>query len=265
MCTANNAKSYVCDLKSNISVTQDIFILQFDLPAAPSQNFFPRAGQFYMLKHERGSVFLPRPISIFEYDSRENSLKFLIAKHGRGTEELSQLCRGEKVRLTGPFGNYWSQFLPADGKVALVGGSLGLAPMAALVAENPDYNFHFYAGFKNGFEDKEKENTVLGAGLKAKKIFIAAEDGRNAQNGRIMDIFYDPKNYDAVFGCGPMPMLHALKEKCVSNNVPCYISVESRMACGAGACLGCTVRTAGGNKRCCADGPIFPAGEVVFQ
>jgi NAD(P)H-flavin reductase len=218
-----------------------------------------------MLKHERGTVFLPRPISIFEYNQQENLLKFLIAKCGKGTEELSLLKPGEKVRLTGPFGNFWAPFLPDDGKVALVGGSLGLAPLAALVAEKPDYNFHFYAGFKNGFDDKEKENIVVGAGLKAKKIFIAAEDGKNAQNGRITDIFYDPKNYDAVFACGPMPMLAALKEQCESNKVPCYISVESRMACGAGACLGCTIRTVHGNRRCCADGPIFPAGDVLFK
>jgi NAD(P)H-flavin reductase len=261
----SNAKSYVCELKSNIPVTEDIFILQFDLPVTPHADAMPKAGQFYMIKHERGSVFLPRPISIFEYNAHENSLKFLIAKHGKGTEELSHLCCNEKVRLTGPFGNYWSQYLPVDGKVALVGGSLGVAPLSALVAEKPDYNFHIFAGFKNGFDDKEKESQVIGAGLKAKKIFVAAEDGRNAQNGRIIDIFYDPKNYDAVFGCGPMAMLRVLKEKCESHGVPCFISVESRMACGAGACLGCTIRTTQGNKRCCADGPIFPAGEVIFD
>ncbi|MDR3020259.1 MAG: dihydroorotate dehydrogenase electron transfer subunit [Treponema sp.] len=255
----SNAKSHVCEVSANLAVNQEIFILHFNW-----QGPAPRAGQFFMMKPERSSVFLPRPISIFEFNPEQNLVKFLIAKVGAGTSELSSLQIGEKARLTGPFGNAWADFLPETGKAALVGGSLGLAPLAALTAERSDFNFHFYAGFKNGFREKEEENAVLGSAVKSRKIVIAAEDGRNAHHGRILDFLFEPKDYDVIFACGNMQMLNAVKKKCEARDVPCFISIESRMACGAGACLGCTVNTVKGNCRCCVDGPIFPAKEVLF-
>ena len=252
--------SLICELLSNTSVNEEYFILQF-----PWEKPAPKAGQFFMIKHLRGSVFLPRPIGIFEYDSQQKIVKFLISRKGRGTQELSQLNAGEKVLLTGPLGNAWSDFLPANGKAALVGGSAGVAPLAALVAERPDFYFHFFAGFRVGFREKEEENLIMGAAIKAKKLVISAEDGQNALIGRIVDFIFEPQSYDIIFGCGPTLMLQSLKEKCASKNVPCFISLESRFACGVGVCLGCTVHTVNGNQHCCKDGPIFPAEEVIFD
>ena len=260
MCVTNSAKSLVCELAANMPVNSEIFILHFnwDGPA-------PRAGQFFMLKPTRSSVFLGRPISIFEFNAGRKNLKFLIAKRGLGTVELSQLQVGEKVQLTGPLGNAWADFLPENGKAALVGGSAGIAPLAALIAEKPDYFFHFFAGFRQGFRKKEEENACIGSAANAKKLIIAAEDGRNALGGRITDFLFEPENYDVIFACGPAAMLQAVKKKCGQKNISCFISVESRLACGVGACLGCTIKTVKGSCRCCADGPIFPAGEIVFD
>jgi len=260
MCVKNNTKSLVCELADNHYINDEFFILHFNW-----EGHAPRAGQFFMLRHLRGSVFLPRPISVFEYNSGQRLLKFLIAKRGRGTEELSQLQAGEKVQLTGPLGNAWADFLPEGGKAALVGGSVGIAPLAALMAEKPDYFFHFFAGFRQGFREKEEENAVLGHALNAKKLVIAAEDGRNALDGRVTDFLFDPENYDVLFACGPSAMLDTVKKKCEKKGVPCFLSLESRLACGVGACLGCTIKTTKGNRRCCADGPIFPAGETIFD
>ncbi|MDR0323183.1 MAG: dihydroorotate dehydrogenase electron transfer subunit [Treponema sp.] len=260
MCEINNAKSQSCELKEIIHVTEEIFILYVNWEWPP-----PRAGQFFMIKPERSSVFLPRPIGIFEYNPREKLVKFLITKAGRGTIELSKLNPGEKIRLSGPFGNAWADFLPESGKAALISGSAGIAPLAALAAERPDFTFHLYAGFKNGFEEKIQENLVLGSAIKSEKIVIAAEDGKNANKGLILDFFSDPCSYDVIFACGSTPMLKIVKIKCKSADVPCFLSLESRMACGAGACLGCTIRTVNGNRRCCSDGPIFPAGDVIFN
>ena len=218
-----------------------------------------------MIKPDRSSVYLPRPISIFEYNTSTNILKFLIAIKGKGTEELSLLNEGEKVRLTGPLGNSWADFLPENGKAALVGGSVGIAPLSALVAEKPSYFFHFFAGFRQGFPGKEEENAIMGHGVNAKKLVITAEDGKNALIGRIVDFIYEPETYDVIFGCGPTPMLHALKKKAESKNIPCFLSMESRFACGVGACLGCTIRTVNGNRCCCKHGPIFPAGDIIFD
>jgi NAD(P)H-flavin reductase len=216
-----------------------------------------------MIKPVRGSCFLARPISIFEFVPMQNIVKFLITKRGKGTEEMSQMKIDDKAELTGPIGNCWESFLPENGKVALVGGGAGVAPLAALAAEKPDYFFHFYAGFRTGFQNKDEENAMLGAGANAKKVIVAAEDGRNALGGRIVDYIFEPNNYDAIFTCGPAPMLKAVIEKCKAKGVSCYVSMERRMACGIGACLGCTIRTVKGNRRCCVDGPIFPAEEIV--
>jgi len=252
--------SAACELISNQSIKDEFFILKF---AWDHQS--PKAGQFFMIKPLRSAVFLQRPISVFGYNANQKTLKFLIAVRGRGTQELSEMQPGDKAVLTGPLGNSWADFLPDNGKAALVGGSVGIAPLAALAAEKPDFYFHFFAGFREGFRGKEEENIIIGGGVNAKKIVITAEDGRNALIGKIVDFLYEVQNYDVVFGCGPMPMLRALKKKCESKNVHCYLSLESRFACGVGACLGCTIKTINGNRCCCKDGPIFPAGELIFD
>ncbi|MDR2542550.1 MAG: dihydroorotate dehydrogenase electron transfer subunit [Treponema sp.] len=217
-----------------------------------------------MMKPQRSEVFLLRPISIFEFDVREKTLRFLIAKRGKGTAELLGLQNGDKVILMGPLGNTWAEFLPENAKAALVGGSVGVAPLASLVAEKPDVVFHFFAGFRQGFPQKEQENAMLGAAVNAQKLVVTAEDGKNAQIGRVLDSL-ETKNYDVVFGCGPTPMLQALKIKCESTNTPCFISMENRFACGVGACLACSIPTVNGNRCCCKHGPIFPANEIIFN
>jgi len=250
----------LCELTANKNVNDNIFILNF-LWNGPA----PQAGQFFMIKPLRSGVFLPRPLSVFEYSSAQNTVKFLIEKKGRGTRELSLLQTGEKVQLTGPFGNSWADFLPEGASAALVGGGLGVAPLAALAAQMPDYGFHFYAGFKNGFIDKNEENAFLGGALYSKNIVVAAEDGVNALNGRIVDLILEIEKYDIVLACGPFAMLKAIKKKCDKNNVPCFLSMESRMACGVGACLGCTIHTINKNVRCCTEGPIFDSQEINFD
>jgi len=260
MSYANNAKSVLCEITANHPVDGDSFVLH-----CTWTGHAPRAGQFFMIKPARFSMFLPRPIGVFEYNPVQNIVKFLITKHGKGTVELSQMQEGDKIQLIGPLGNSWDDFLPANGSAALVGGGAGVAPLAALVAEKPDYNFHFYAGFKTGFKDKEQEDAMLGAGKNSKKVVVSAEDGVNALNGRIVEFLFEPENYNVVFGCGSFEMLKALINRCKKRNVPCFVSMESRMACGVGACLGCTIITQKGNRRCCTDGPIFPSEEIIIN
>ena len=266
MCITNAAKSLICEVNYNSAITDDIFIINFSWNGHP-----PRAGQFFMIKPQRSSVLLGRPISVNEYNGAQKTVKFLIVKAGKGTDELSQMKPGEKAELIGPLGNAWADFLPesvlySGGKAALISGSAGAAPLAALVAEKPDCHFHFYAGFKNGFHEKRTENDVLGSAILAKKLIVTAEDGRNALSGNITDLFFNPCEYDVIFSCGSISMLKAVKNKILSKgDTPCYVSMEGRMACGVGACLGCTVRTAKGNRRLCSDGPIFNVRELFFD
>jgi NAD(P)H-flavin reductase len=185
---------------------------------------------------------------------------------------------GDEAELTGPLGNAWAGF-PAnhsdEKKVpALVGGGIGAAPLLALARELSENaacaggvcRFDFYAGFREGFAYEE----LLEEAFAARKLVLSFEggsfaaDSASVHRGRIPD-FVDPAEYSAVYACGPEPMLRALAARCRAAAVPCYVSMERRMACGVGACLGCTVETRGGNRRCCADGPIFPAEEICFD
>jgi len=249
-----------CEVINNFFINKEIFRLDVSWHGNA-----PKAGQFFMIKPKRSSVFLGRPIGVARW--QPDTITFLIAKIGRGTRELASMRTGEEVELIGPLGNAWTEFLPVekDGAkpIALVGGSLGIAPLKALLCEEPGRSFDLYAGFKNGFDSPEEENALLGD-VKAKKTIIASEDGKTGQKGLILD-FLDPEKYAAVCACGTKLMLKAVAEKCIRKGVPCFISMESRMACGVGACLGCTIKTVNGNRRCCADGPIFKAEEVIFD
>jgi NAD(P)H-flavin reductase len=224
-------------------------------------------------------------------------LGFLIFQRGKGTEELTSLFPGETIHLSGPLGNCWEDFLPLSGKAsgktrpdtekpyALIGGGIGIAPLLSLPSQYPDH-FDFYAGFRTGFENEAEQACLWGnALLFVKKLVITAElinetaefHGEKAYpaaeqrataphipilRGRIPD-FLNPADYSAVYACGPEGMLRAVAEKCATAGTPCYVSLERRMACGTGACLGCTVYTTEGNRRCCTDGPVFAYSNLI--
>jgi NAD(P)H-flavin reductase len=201
------------------------------------------------------------------------SVRFLVARRGAGTEEFATMCENEQALLTGPLGNCWSGFIPKTGgkPVALLSGGVGIAPLAAFCSEltrrgGPD--FELLSGFRRG-EDGAALFSALG--IRADGAVIAGEDRigvenmpANVRQGLVTD-FLDAEKYAAVFVCGPIPMMKAATALCRKAGVPCFVSLETRMACGTGACLGCTVRTRSGNRRCCADGPIFDADEVFFD
>ncbi|MDR1374804.1 MAG: dihydroorotate dehydrogenase electron transfer subunit, partial [Treponema sp.] len=137
------------------------------------------------------------------------------------------------------------------------------APLTAFAAELRRRSFDYYAGFRTSINDKEE--ALLGpAFVNAAEKIIAAEDGYGGRQGRITG-FLEAAKYRAVYACGPEPMLRAAAAICRKAGTPCFISAERRMACGTGACLGCTVKTAGGGRRCCTDGSIFPAEEIYFD
>lgn len=250
-----------CKLEGRTVITDEMFRLDFAW-AGPA----PKAGQFFMVKPKRSAVFLGRPISVAW--RKTNALSFLIACRGRGTRELFDMHIGEEAELTGPLGNTWSG--GAGGAsvlkpLALIGGGIGLAPLAAFTAELPESSYDFYAGLKTAFCNAEERRSLLGlAASSARNVVIATEDGSEGLKGRIPD-FFDAAKYAAVYVCGPEPMLKAVAARCKTSGAPCFASVERRMACGVGACLGCTVATVDGHRRCCADGPIFPAEELGFD
>jgi NAD(P)H-flavin reductase len=167
------------------------------------------------------------------------------------------LRSGERAEISGPLGNTWASAgaeIP-EGDIALIAGGVGIAPLALYAQELESREFDFYAGFKSGSFGLE--------GVKPRSRFVTSEDGAEGLKGRVLD-FFSPQGYSLVCACGPEPMLKAAASICEDSGVPCLISLERHMACGVGACLGCTVTTWHGNRRCCADGPVFNAREVQF-
>jgi len=257
----------MCKIINNNFINNEIFRLDFVWKAAQTKLAAPQAGQFFMIKPKQSAVFLGRPISVAKWEP--NTVTFLIALRGQGTQELAIMRNGEEAELIGPLGNVWADFLSTvengDKKpIALIGGGIGIAPLNALLYETSARRFDLYAGFRTGFKSEEEKSALLGAANQANKIVIATEDGTDGHKGRIPD-FLEPEQYAAVCACGPEPMLKAVAAKCRAAAVPCFVSLEKRMACGVGACLGCAVKTVSGNRRCCADGPIFKADEVIFD
>jgi NAD(P)H-flavin reductase len=284
---AREKKALLCKVLRIQWINREIFRLDIAWPGPP-----PKAGQFFLIRPERTGCFLGRPLSAAlaepavedtpknrgrlrgkSYETVEynitDSIAFMIALRGRGTEELAGLKFGDKAELIGPLGNAWTDFLSLNKtgeKIALIGGGIGIAPLLALTSELEEDSFDFYAGFKTlSTKPKSYEyEHLLGPALYAGKIILATEDGSKGHKGFI-PAFLDPGKYGAVCACGPEPMLKVVAAKCRAVGVPCFVSMEKRMACGVGACLGCTVKTTNGNKRCCADGPVFPGEDILFD
>lgn len=142
-------------------------------------------------------------------------------------------------------------------RVAIVGGGIGVAPVAGFALGLPPKSFDFYASFRSGTYG------LHGIESRADRLFVTTEDGSAGVKGMLPAVF-DPSRYDLVYACGPTPMLRYIKKACDDARVRAFISLEEHMACGAGACLGCTVKTVNGNRRCCVDGPVFDSSEVLL-
>lgn len=212
--------------------------------------FTAKPGQFFLLRAWELYPLLSRPMSVF--DLSPHSLSFAYAVRGEGTRALSRLRPGDELWLLGPLGNGWTR---VEGRVALVGGGMGLAPLlfTAKVFGPP---LDVFLGFRD-------EPFLLEEFPPFARLSVASERGGPPEvfHGLVTEMF-EPQGYAAVYACGPHAMLEALYRKCRPAGVPLYVSLEERLACGIGACLGCTIFTKNGPARLCREGPVFPADEI---
>lgn len=216
-----------------------------------SGKFSGEAGQFYMLK-PNGMLdpFLPRPISI--NDIHENKITFLYQKKGKGTTCFSEMKSGNDIELTGPFGN---EFLFYDTDMIFVGGGIGIAPMYYAVKcfnkKYPHRKTIVYLGYtKDSFYAGKFQNI---------SDLIKINIGGKITDEVRMDLTKQ------IISCGPEAMMKSLYHRTMDAGIHLQVSMESRMACAVGACLGCTVQTSNGMKRVCKDGPVFSAEEVFYE
>lgn len=235
----------------NIEISESIYSMKL------SHDVVVKPGQFYMLKGEK--AFLGRPISVCEVN--EDKVRFVYAVVGQGTDEFSKLKEGDSIKIIGPLGNGFSTELDY-GKVALVGGGIGVAPMLELAKalnKAGKTRIDFYGGFRNKvYLENEIKNYV-------DKVIISTNTGAVGHKGFITEpLLENIKKYDTVLCCGPEIMMKRVVEICKENDVNIYVSMEKHMACGVGACLVCTCKTKEGNKRTCKDGPVFNGLDVEF-
>ena len=234
----------------NAQIAPQVFLL--DLAGDTSMVKAP--GQFCQI--QLPGFYLRRPISLCDWD--ENGMTLIYKAVGQGTQALSRMETGDVLDILNGLGNGYD--LTGCGENPLViGGGVGIPPLYALT--------------KALVERGARPTVILGFN-KAEEIFLldsfedlgvetllATADGSAGQKGFVTDVMPQDDRY--VFTCGPLPMLKAVYKK--SGCPTGQYSLEERMACGFGACMGCTVNTRNGLKRICRDGPVLNREEVIWE
>ncbi|MBI5199762.1 MAG: dihydroorotate dehydrogenase electron transfer subunit [Nitrospirae bacterium] len=254
----------------------------------PSEVKRPKPGQFFMIKVGRNNdPLLRRPLSIHRLISAD-TVQILYRVRGKGTRVLSKRVLGERLDILGPLGKGFE--IPSQiNEAILVAGGVGIAPLFPLAEElkRAGKSIKLFIGGKNR-EDILCEDDFRSLGL---EIYISTEDGSYGKGGLVTDILEDyiqtpdSRLQTQMYACGPKLMLKVVSEIARFYSLPCYVSLEERMACGIGACLGCAVKTRvqsselrvkGKNSRLrtpdsrlyrlvCKDGPVFNAEEIDWD
>ena len=260
----------------NRSVASSHFLLTIRLPLSFAT---PIPGQFVMIHDpDRGEPLLPRPISVygFQREAGHAVLNLLCRVAGRGTSLFSRMNRGGALAVLGPLGCGFT-IDPDVRQLLLVAGGVGVAPLAFLLQEGSLPKSH---------SGKREVTAYLGAG-KAELLTglnrfqgfcdlrTATDDGSCGYHGPVTGLLaVDLAGYDAkstlILACGPGAMIRSLALLLRDTRIRCQVSLEERMACGVGACLGCVVAIKEGEgrtgyRRICHDGPVFDIGEILWD
>ncbi len=226
-------------------------------------------GQFVSLFTDDKSRLLPRPISVCGADADEGSIRLVYRVAGFGTEYFSRLQAEDAIEVMGPLGNGFPLELAEGKRVLLVGGGIGIPPMLSC-AEALAYTAHEPVSVTCAAGYRSSDTYLLEELEAVSEVIVATDDGSLGTHGTVIDaVRENGVAADIIFACGPKPMLRAVKAFAAERGIPCFVSLEERMACGVGACLGCVAKTERPdphslvkNARVCADGPVFDAKEV---
>ena len=250
----NSMKQGIYSILTNDCIAKGIYkmVLEGDTSA------ITMPGQFVNIKLE--GRYLRRPISINDWGKSTITLLYKVV--GGGTEQMSKMLVGDKLDILVGLGNGFLIDVAME-KPVLVGGGIGLAPLYALC--------------KSIVEKRKQQPTiVIGAATKQElfyvdefkklgaKVVISTDDGSEGTKGFVTDaIMENGISTDYIYACGPMPMMRALNA-CLDANINGQFSLEERMGCGFGACVGCSIETRKGVQRVCKDGPIFMREDVIW-
>ena len=199
--------------------------------------------------------YLRRPISVSDVEG--DRLTIIYKTVGHGTAAMAQMQAGETLDILTCLGNGYDLSKTQD-DVLLIGGGVGVPPLIYLAKRLREQgrNVHVVIGFNTQSEVfAEKEFAVMGC-----TVEVCTMDGSYGLRGVVTDVIATPAPY--YFACGPLPMLRAVAEKIGTNG---QMSMEERMGCGVGICVGCSIETKNGVKRVCKEGPVFNANEVTLN
>lgn len=235
---------------SNRSVADKIYKLTIESKELAANS---RPGQFLQVKIA-DELTLRRPLGIAS--ANQGTIAMFYRVVGRGTEILSKKQVGDSLNVLGALGNGFST---PKGKILLVGGGMGLAP---LLFSAERYESDVLIGGRSANEVNFWENEfkpLVGS------VFVTTDDGSIGKRGFVNDLLPEVLNaseYTAIYTCGPEIMMRGVAKIALNNDLACEVSFERRMACGLGACLSCSIDTVAGRRKVCKDGPIFDAKEV---
>ena len=228
-----------------------------------------KPGHFIEIRvSDQTEPFLRRPISIHNLDKANGILEFIFQVKGKGTEILSKKEVGDKIDIIGPLG-YGTFKYENYNNLAIIGGGIGVFPLYELAknAKVDGKNVNIYLGFRN------KDFVVLEDEFKnvSNNFVLTTDDGSYSEKGFAINYLekdIEDGKIDSIYACGPLPMLKAVQKLAIEKNIPCQISLEEKMGCGLGVCLGCAVKTAKSPKEApefvhvCKAGPVFNAKDV---
>ena len=259
----------ICDCRviETARLAPDVYSIRIETKEISKE---AKAGQFVSLYCHDGGHLMPRPISICEIDKDAGRLRLVYRVVGYGTAELSLMTPGSKVRVMGPLGNGFPLEENKNLKnVILIGGGIGIPPMLCVAKAIKKQDASVQVTAVIGYRDR---HDFLSDDLYevTDNLIIATDDGSRGTHGTVIDAMDENDVLgDVIYSCGPTPMLRGVKTWGEQRGIPVWLSLEERMACGIGACLGCVCKSTEvdehsqvKNKRVCKDGPVFPASEV---
>lgn len=248
----------LCKILQKKQISDDIFDFTVDAGMIAK---VAQPGQFAHI-YVPGKT-LRRPVSICEIDRAKETLRFVFQIRGEGTAHLAEKSVGDTMDILAPLGSGFSLGDTAR-KAVFVGGGIGVPPLLE-AAKAFGKNATVITGFRSQnavilTQDFEKNGN---------RVLVATDDGSFGHHGLVTDCM-EGLDFDVVFACGPTPMLKAVCKMAKERGVPCQISLEERMACGVGACLGCAVRLRNENGdiyygHVCKNGPVFDAQCVAWE
>ena len=220
-----------------------------------------RPGQFVMLRPLAWGPELTwgRPFSICACDGQGLSIFYQVV--GRGTTRMADLQSGDKVVAWGPLGNGFS---PAPGPLLLLAGGVGIAPFVGLGMTHPGPEA-LHLAFGHRLPLTQYPWDLLPRAMTKESHLDAGPGDLERFVARLEALVRSHASKGAILACGPLPFLRTVQQLALKHGAQAQLSLENRMACGVGACLGCVTETPDqGRVQICTHGPVFPADAVTL-